>query len=88
VLHEHIGIRIAVYAVTGAILVGNAWLIRSVWRLLWAVARYGLRDNRDYYAHLRWPHTTPLRGTQFVPRSAGTARYISKPAKGVPEGTG
>ena len=34
VLHEHIGIRIAVYAITGTLLVGNAWLIRSVWRLL------------------------------------------------------
>ena len=34
VLHEHIGFRIAVYAITGALLVANAWLIRSVWRLL------------------------------------------------------
>ena len=34
VLHEHIGLRIAVYAITVALMVGNAWLISSVWRLL------------------------------------------------------
>ena len=34
VLRAHIGLRIAVYAITLALLVGNAWLICSVWRLL------------------------------------------------------
>jgi hypothetical protein len=33
-LREHIGFRIAVSAITIAVLVGNAWLIYSVWRLL------------------------------------------------------
>ena len=32
VLREHIGIRITLFAVTVALLLGNAWLIRRVWR--------------------------------------------------------
>ncbi len=33
VLREHIGIRIALYTITVALLIGNALLIRSLWRL-------------------------------------------------------
>jgi hypothetical protein len=33
VLREHIGIRLALYAVTAGLLLGNAWLIRLLWRL-------------------------------------------------------
>jgi hypothetical protein len=32
-LREHIGIRVALYAITVALLVGNALLIRGLWRL-------------------------------------------------------
>jgi hypothetical protein len=32
VLREHVGLRIMLFAVTLALLVGNAWLIRRVWR--------------------------------------------------------
>jgi hypothetical protein len=34
VLLDHVGIRIALYVVTTALLIGNALLIRSIWRLL------------------------------------------------------
>jgi hypothetical protein len=34
VLNDHIGLRIALYVITVALLIGNALLIRSVWRLL------------------------------------------------------
>jgi len=33
VLRERIGIRILLYAITVGLLIGNAWLIRSLWRL-------------------------------------------------------
>jgi hypothetical protein len=33
VLSEHVGLRITLFVVTVALLVGNAWLIRRVWRL-------------------------------------------------------
>ena len=33
VLHEHIGIRILLYSITASLLIGNAWLIRLLWRL-------------------------------------------------------
>ena len=33
VLREHIGIRILLYAITVGLLIGNAWLIRFLWRL-------------------------------------------------------
>ena len=33
VLREHVGIRIALFAVTVVLLVGNALLIRWIWRL-------------------------------------------------------
>ena len=33
VLREHIGLRVALFAVTLVLLVGNAWLIRWIWRL-------------------------------------------------------
>jgi hypothetical protein len=33
VLREHIGLKVALFAVTLVLLVGNAWLIRWVWRL-------------------------------------------------------
>jgi hypothetical protein len=32
-LHQHIGIRILLYAITVGLLIGNAWLIRLLWRL-------------------------------------------------------
>jgi hypothetical protein len=32
VLREHVGLRITVFAITVALLFGNAWLIRRVWR--------------------------------------------------------
>lgn len=32
VLREHVGLRIALFAITVALLVGNAWLIRRIWR--------------------------------------------------------
>ncbi len=32
VLREHVGLRITLFAVTVALLLGNAWLIRRVWR--------------------------------------------------------
>jgi hypothetical protein len=32
VLNEHVGLRITIFAVTVALLLGNAWLIRWVWR--------------------------------------------------------
>jgi hypothetical protein len=32
VLHEHVGLRITLFAITVALLIGNAWLIRRVWR--------------------------------------------------------
>ena len=32
VLREHVGLRIALFATTVALLLGNAWLIRQVWR--------------------------------------------------------
>jgi len=32
VLREHVGLRITLFAVTMALLLGNAWLIRRVWR--------------------------------------------------------
>ena len=34
VLHEHIGLRIALFAITVALLVGNGWAIRRIWRHL------------------------------------------------------
>jgi hypothetical protein len=34
VLRQHIGLRIALYAITLGLLIGNAWLIRLLWRLL------------------------------------------------------
>jgi hypothetical protein len=34
VLNEHIGVRIALFTITVAFIIGNAWLIRRVWRLL------------------------------------------------------
>jgi hypothetical protein len=34
VLRKHTGLRIVLYVITVALLVGNAWLIRSVWRFL------------------------------------------------------
>ena len=34
VLHDNVGLRIAFYALTVALLIGNALLIRVVWRLL------------------------------------------------------
>jgi hypothetical protein len=34
VLNEHIELRIALFTITAALLIGNAWLIRWVWRLL------------------------------------------------------
>ena len=37
VLREHVGLRITLFAVTVALLVGNAWLIRWVWRLSRAI---------------------------------------------------
>jgi len=33
VLHEHVGLRITLFTITVALLIGNAWLIRRVWRL-------------------------------------------------------
>ena len=33
VLREHIGIRILLYSITVGLLIGNAWLIRLLWRL-------------------------------------------------------
>ena len=33
VLREHIGIRILLYAIMVGLLIGNAWLIRFLWRL-------------------------------------------------------
>jgi len=33
VLREHIGLRIALYVITVALLIGNALLVRWVWRL-------------------------------------------------------
>ena len=33
-VHEHIGIRILLYSITLGLLIGNAWLIRLLWRLL------------------------------------------------------
>jgi len=32
-LREHIGIRILLYIITVGLLIGNAWLIRLLWRL-------------------------------------------------------
>ncbi|SRR6266446_1647454 len=32
VLREHVGLRITLFAITVALLLGNAWLIRQVWR--------------------------------------------------------
>jgi hypothetical protein len=32
VLREHVGLRIALFAVTVTLLFGNGWLIRLVWR--------------------------------------------------------
>jgi len=32
VLREHAGLRITLFVITLALLVGNAWLIRRVWR--------------------------------------------------------
>jgi hypothetical protein len=37
VLREHVGLRITLFTVTVALLVGNAWLIRWVWRLSRAI---------------------------------------------------
>jgi hypothetical protein len=37
VLPEHVGLRITLFTVTVALLVGNAWLIRWVWRLSRAI---------------------------------------------------
>jgi hypothetical protein len=34
VLRQHIGLRIALYAITLGLLIGNAWLIRFLWQLL------------------------------------------------------
>jgi hypothetical protein len=34
VLSEHVGLRILLYAITVGLLIGNAWLIRMLWRLL------------------------------------------------------
>ena len=34
VLREHIGLRVAAYAITASLLVGNALLVSFVWRLL------------------------------------------------------
>jgi hypothetical protein len=39
VLREHTGLRIVFYVITVALLVGNAWLIRSVWRFLRGLQR-------------------------------------------------
>jgi hypothetical protein len=47
VLHEHIGLRIALYTITVALLIGNGLLIRWVWRL--ARRRQAASDLR---AHL------------------------------------
>jgi hypothetical protein len=33
VFREHVGLRVALFAVTVILLVGNAWLIRWVWRM-------------------------------------------------------
>jgi len=33
VLREHLGLRITLFAVTLALLIGNAWLIHRIWRL-------------------------------------------------------
>jgi hypothetical protein len=33
-LQEHIGIRILLFSITLGLLIGNAWLIRLLWRLL------------------------------------------------------
>jgi hypothetical protein len=33
VLREHTGIRILLYSITVGLLIGNAWLIRLLWRL-------------------------------------------------------
>jgi hypothetical protein len=32
VLGEHVGLRITLFAITVVLLLGNAWLIRRVWR--------------------------------------------------------
>jgi hypothetical protein len=34
VLHEHVGLRVALFTITIALMVGNAWLIRRLWRLV------------------------------------------------------
>jgi hypothetical protein len=34
VLNEHSGVRIALFTITVALMIGDAWLIRRVWRLL------------------------------------------------------
>jgi hypothetical protein len=39
VLHEHIGLRMVLYAVTIALLTANTWLICLIWRLLRAAQR-------------------------------------------------
>jgi len=32
VLREHVGFRIALFAITVSLIVGNAWLIQRIWR--------------------------------------------------------
>jgi hypothetical protein len=43
VLNEHIGLRIALFTITVALLIGNAWLIRRVW---WLLARHKSSEGR------------------------------------------
>jgi len=38
-LHEHVGLRIALYAITIALLAVNTWLIYLIWRLFLAAQR-------------------------------------------------
>ena len=39
VLREHVGLRIAVYAITSALLAANTWFISFIWRFFRATRR-------------------------------------------------